>query len=137
MFGSFIIHILYIECAKIKKNNSGTKRLTQKRAILSRRNKNQVINKQGSLGRKILTCLVPVLLTFCIQCVLKLKKKNSGTKRLTQKRAILSRRNENQMINKQGSLGRKIKGQFITTFIVAHYYVCNIIPEHSGVFFPS
>ena len=26
-FGSCIIHILYIECAKIKKNNSGTKRL--------------------------------------------------------------------------------------------------------------
>ena len=31
----------------------------------------------------MLTCLVPVLLTFCIQCVLKLKKNNSGAKRLT------------------------------------------------------
>ena len=27
VFGSCIIHILYTECAKIKKNNSGTKRL--------------------------------------------------------------------------------------------------------------
>ena len=27
VFGSFIIHILYTECAKIKKNNSGAKRL--------------------------------------------------------------------------------------------------------------
>ena len=27
LFGSCIIHILYTECAKIKKNNSGTKRL--------------------------------------------------------------------------------------------------------------
>ena len=56
---------------------------------------------------------------------------------LTQKRAIWSRRSKNQMISKQGSLDRKIKGQFITTFIVAQYYVRNIIPEHSGVFFPS
>jgi len=31
----------------------------------------------------ILTCLVPVLFTFCIQGVLKLKKNNSGAKRLT------------------------------------------------------
>jgi len=28
VFGSCIIHILYTECAKIKKNNSGAKRLT-------------------------------------------------------------------------------------------------------------
>ena len=28
VFGSFIIHILYTVCAKIKKNNSGAKRLT-------------------------------------------------------------------------------------------------------------
>ena len=28
LFGSCIIHILYTECAKIKKNNSGAKRLT-------------------------------------------------------------------------------------------------------------
>ena len=27
LFGSCIIHILYTECAKIKKNNSGSKRL--------------------------------------------------------------------------------------------------------------
>ena len=27
VFGSCIIHILYTECAKIKKNNSGAKRL--------------------------------------------------------------------------------------------------------------
>ena len=27
LFGSCIIHILYTECAKIKKNNSGAKRL--------------------------------------------------------------------------------------------------------------
>jgi len=31
----------------------------------------------------MLTCLVPVLLTFYIQVVLKLKKNNSGAKRLT------------------------------------------------------
>jgi len=29
VFGSRIIHFLYTECAKIKKNNSGAKRLTQ------------------------------------------------------------------------------------------------------------
>ena len=28
VFGACIIHILYTECAKIKKNNSGSKRLT-------------------------------------------------------------------------------------------------------------
>ena len=28
LFSSCIIHILYTECAKIKKNNSGAKRLT-------------------------------------------------------------------------------------------------------------
>ena len=31
MFGSCIIHILYTECAKIKKNNSGAKRLITQR----------------------------------------------------------------------------------------------------------
>jgi len=30
LFGSCIIHILYTECAKIKKNNSGAKRLNKK-----------------------------------------------------------------------------------------------------------
>jgi hypothetical protein len=29
IFGYFIIHILYTECAKIKKNNSGAKRLSR------------------------------------------------------------------------------------------------------------
>jgi hypothetical protein len=29
LFGSCIIHILYTECAKIKKNNSGAKRLSE------------------------------------------------------------------------------------------------------------
>jgi hypothetical protein len=29
LFGSCIIHILYTECAKIKKNNSGAKRLKE------------------------------------------------------------------------------------------------------------
>jgi len=29
VFGNFIIHILYTGCAKIKKNNSGAKRLIQ------------------------------------------------------------------------------------------------------------
>jgi len=29
LFGSCIIHILYTECAKIKKNNSGAKSLIQ------------------------------------------------------------------------------------------------------------
>jgi len=29
LFGSYIIHILYTECAKIKKNNSGAKRLKE------------------------------------------------------------------------------------------------------------
>ena len=32
LFGSCIIHILYTECAKIKKNNSGAKSLTVERA---------------------------------------------------------------------------------------------------------
>jgi len=49
LFGSCIIHILYTGCAKIKKNNSGAKRLTtpcywtkcncRVSAIISRRNK--------------------------------------------------------------------------------------------------
>jgi len=30
VFGSYIIHILYTECAKIKKNNSVAKRLIMK-----------------------------------------------------------------------------------------------------------
>ena len=32
LFGSCIIHILYTECAKIKKNNSGAKRLMMYKA---------------------------------------------------------------------------------------------------------
>ena len=35
LFGSSIIHILYTECAKIKKNNSGAKRLIQTLTELS------------------------------------------------------------------------------------------------------
>ena len=36
VFGSCIIHILYTGCAKFKKNNSGSKRLTAKQAQLPR-----------------------------------------------------------------------------------------------------
>ena len=34
VFGSCIIHILYTGCAKIKKNNSGAKRLIKQRALI-------------------------------------------------------------------------------------------------------
>ena len=37
---------------------------------------------QNAVGFIILSSLIPVLLTFCIQDVLKLKKNNSGTKGL-------------------------------------------------------
>ena len=35
LFGSCIIHILYTECAKIKKNNSGAKRLIKVYLLVS------------------------------------------------------------------------------------------------------
>ena len=42
----------------------------------------QFFRLQNAVCFIILTYLVPVLFTFCIQGVLKLKKNNSGTKRL-------------------------------------------------------
>ena len=36
VFGFCIIHILYTECAKIKKNKSGTKRLDKTKNIVER-----------------------------------------------------------------------------------------------------
>jgi hypothetical protein len=75
VFGSCIIHILYTLCAKIKKNNSGVKRLNMVHTL-------RFFSLQNSVCFIILTYLVPVLFTFYIQGVLKLNN-NSGAKRLT------------------------------------------------------
>ena len=81
VFGSCVIHILHTGCAKIKKNNSGAKRLIR-RSLFFR-------GWMWTLGVHItvvcfiiLTYLVPALFTFYIQGVLKLKKNNSGAKML-------------------------------------------------------
>jgi len=65
IFGSCIIHILYTGCAKIKKKNSGAKRLT---------NNTHKFFSSSKCSFIILTYLVRVLFTFYIQGVLKLKK---------------------------------------------------------------
>ena len=70
VFGSCIIHILYIYSTNI-----GTEYFKQ--AIYS-----LFFSLQNAVCFIILTYLVPVLFTFYIQGVLKLKKNNSGTKRL-------------------------------------------------------
>jgi len=44
VFGSLIIHILYTECAKIKKNNSGAKRLSARTAQSVRREHSFLMN---------------------------------------------------------------------------------------------
>ena len=47
LFGSCIIHILYTECAKIKKNNSGVKALTKlefSRQIVEKKKKTTASN---------------------------------------------------------------------------------------------
>jgi len=97
VFGYCIIHILYTECAKIKKkNSSGAKRLTEtgKRNIKKIYFINELGDYSTNIGTKyfkrgiyspfftlqnavcfiILTFLVTVLFTFYIQSVLKLKK---------------------------------------------------------------
>ena len=74
VFGSYLIHILYTGCAKIKRNNSGVKYF--KHVIYS-----PFFPLQNAVCFIILTYLVPVLFIFYIQGVLKLKK-NSGIKRL-------------------------------------------------------
>jgi len=68
VFGSCIIHVLYTRCAKILKNNSGAKRL---KVVYTRR----FFPLQNAVCFIILTYLVPLLFTFYIQGVLKLKKK--------------------------------------------------------------
>ena len=70
MFGSCIIHILYIYSTNI-----GTEYF--KHGIYS-----PFYSLQNTVCFIILTCLVPVLRTFYKQGVLKLKKNNSGAKRL-------------------------------------------------------
>jgi len=68
-----VLFTFYIQCVlKLKKNNSGAKRLTFTFYIQS------VLKlKKNNSGAKRLT------FTFYIQCVLKFKKNNSGAKRLT------------------------------------------------------
>ena len=76
VFGSCIIHILYIYSTNI-----GTEYF--KRGIYS-----PFFPLQNAVCFIILTCLVPVLLTFYIQDVLKLKKNNSGAKRLRHRNSL-------------------------------------------------
>jgi len=65
-FGSCIIHILYTGCAKIKKNNSGTRKL--KTSIGTEYFKHGIYSPFFSLQNTvcfiILTYLVTVLFTF-------------------------------------------------------------------------
>ena len=78
VFGSCIIHILYIYST-----NVGTEYF--KHGIYSP----FFFSLQNAVCFIILTCLVPVLFTFYIQGVLKLKKNNSGAKRLRAKSAVV------------------------------------------------
>ena len=71
VFGSCIIHILYINSTNLGKEYF-------KHGIYS-----PFFSLQSAVCFLILTYLVPVLFTFYIQSVLKLKKNNSGAKRLT------------------------------------------------------
>jgi hypothetical protein len=73
VFGFCIIHILYTGCTKIKKTNSGAKKV--KHGIYS---PFFLLKMQFFI---ILKYLVPVLFTFYIEGVLKFKI-NSGAKRL-------------------------------------------------------
>jgi hypothetical protein len=66
VFGSCVIHILYTECAKIKKNNLGAKRLNMVYTLCLFSSKCSLFHNSN--------VLVPVLFTFYIQGVLKLKK---------------------------------------------------------------
>jgi len=89
VFVSCIIHILYIGCAKLK-NNSGAKSFMLTLYIYSTNIGTECFKQgiyspffslQNAVCFIIITCLVPVLFTFYIQGVLKLKN-NSGTKSL-------------------------------------------------------
>ena len=70
-----VLFTFYIQSVlKLKKNNSGAKRLNTIYALL-------FFPLQNAVCFIMLTCLVPVLFTFYIQGVLKLKINNSGVKR--------------------------------------------------------
>ena len=77
VFGSCVIHVLYTECAKTKKNNSGSKRLN---SALDDGVYSPCFPLQNAVFFIILSYLVPVLFTFYIQGVLKLKKIIPGPK---------------------------------------------------------
>jgi len=58
MFGSSIIHILYTECAKIKKNNFGAKRLIISEAL--KQNYCSSIQTSNYLKSNMFSCLESV-----------------------------------------------------------------------------
>ena len=61
LFGSCIVHILYTRCAKIKKNNSGAKRLSLTRVQLFCRRLESALRHEISIMLLYFYCFLPIL----------------------------------------------------------------------------